>query len=211
MNVITLLKNDHRTVEALFAQFEKAKDGRMKKRLVNEMIKELSKHAAVEEQIVYPAARKVLDEEDPVLEALEEHHVVKWTLSEIEKMSPDAERFDAKVKVLIDMVRHHVEEEEGELFPKLREKLDMKQLNAIGMAVENAKKAAPSRPHPRQPDTPPGNVVMGLGAGILDKMRDGARSMRTSMVNRMAKARDGAKKTSRSKSKNGRKSAQASR
>jgi len=80
--------------------------------------------------VFYPAIRKqVQDIDDTVLESLEEHHIVKWTLSELEDLSPDAERFDAKVTVLIESVRHHVEEEEGEMFPSAKKaKVDFEEL-----------------------------------------------------------------------------------
>src|SRR6266702_2347246 len=119
MDAITLLKKDHRTVEDVFKKFEKlgprAKKG--KQDVVERIIKELSVHSAVEETVFYPAIRQLIKDEkieDLVLESLEEHHIVKWTLSELAGMSPDHERFDAKVKVLMESVRHHVEEEEQE-------------------------------------------------------------------------------------------------
>ena len=120
MDAVTLLRNDHKTVEGLFKKFEKAGPNatKTKQDLVEKMIEELSVHAAIEEQVLYPAARDAVpDATEEVLEALEEHHVVKWTLSELDGMDPGDERFTAKVTVLIDLVRHHVKEEEGELFP----------------------------------------------------------------------------------------------
>jgi hypothetical protein len=87
-------------------------------------------------------------------------------------MDPADERFDAKVTVLIENVRHHVEEEEDEYFPKVREALGRKALGEIGDAMEDAKKAAPTHPHPRSPDTPPGNVIAGNVAAALDKATD---------------------------------------
>jgi hemerythrin superfamily protein len=176
MNAITLLKADHKTVKTLFKQFERLGDNAKseKKKIVERIIKELAVHAVIEEQVLYPAARKAApDSEDTVLEALEEHHIVKWTLSELENMSPDAERFDAKVAVLIESVRHHIEEEEGELFPKIREALGRKELEALGASLEAAKKVAPTHPHPRAPDTPPGNLVAGAGAALVDRVADG--------------------------------------
>ncbi|MBL8951895.1 MAG: hemerythrin domain-containing protein [Myxococcaceae bacterium] len=118
MDALKLLKQDHREVEALFKRYERAGDGatKAKKQLARRVTELLSKHAAVEEELLYPAARELSkDLEDLVLEALEEHHVAKATLAELEKMSPDDERFDAKMTVLIENIRHHVEEEEGEL------------------------------------------------------------------------------------------------
>ena len=175
MDAITLLKNDHKTVEKLFKAFEKAgpRAKKAKAETVQSIIRELSVHAAIEEQIFYPAIRaEVPDTESEVLESLEEHHIVKWVLSELEDMDPDAERFDAKVTVLIENVRHHVEEEETELFPEVRAALGRKRLGEIGDSMEAAKKTAPTRPHPRAADTPPSNLVSGAVAGVVDKVQD---------------------------------------
>lgn len=178
MDAITLLKNDHKTVERLFKQFEKAEkagDDETKASVVDSIIEELSIHAAIEEQEFYPAVREAVPTvEDDVLEGLEEHHIVKWTLSELDGMDPSDERFDAKVTVLIESVRHHVEEEEGEMFPQVRQALGRKRLGEIGDAMEEAKKTAPTRPHPKAPDTPPGNIAANKGAGVLDRARTGA-------------------------------------
>ena len=162
MDAITLLKNDHKAVERLFKQFEKAEkadDDETKAKVVDQIIEELSVHAAIEEQVFYPAIREAVPEtEDDVLEGLEEHHIVKWTLSELEALTPADERFDPKVTVLIESVRHHVEEEEGELFPDVRKALGRKRLGQIGESLEKAKESAPRRPQPQAPDTPPGNL-----------------------------------------------------
>ncbi len=90
-------------------------------------------------------------------------------------MDPEAERFIPKMTVLMESVRHHVEEEEDELFPEVREALTRKQLAELGEAMEEAKKTVPTRPHPRAPDTPPGNLVAGAGAAVVDKVRDAVR------------------------------------
>ena len=173
MDAIALLKNDHKTVEALFKKFEKAGERahKTKRQLVDKIIEELSVHAVIEEQVLYPAAREAIpDEEDTVLEALEEHHVVKIVLSELEKLPAEAERFDAKVTVLMENVRHHVKEEEQELFPALRKALGRSRLLELGEAMERAKKVAPLRPHPAAPDEPPGNIVAGAGAAVVDRV-----------------------------------------
>src|SRR6266511_4156089 len=111
MDAISLLKDDHKTVEALFKKFERAGERahKTKRKIVDQIIAELSVHAAIEEQAFYPTTRtRVKAVEDEVLESLEEHHIVKWTLSELENMDAEDERFDAKVAVLIESVRHHV-------------------------------------------------------------------------------------------------------
>lgn len=175
MDPIALLKKDHRKVEALFKRFEKTTEraSATRKKIVEEVIRELSVHATIEEQVLYPFAREASEDlEDLVLESLEEHHIVKWTLSELEKMTPDDERFEAKVTVLMESIRHHVEEEETELFPKLEKALDAEQLKVLGEQLEAARRVAPTRPHPRAPDAPPGNFVAGPVAGLMDRGRD---------------------------------------
>ncbi len=177
MDAIALLKADHRAVEDLFVKFEKAGDRALKtkRRLVDGMIKELAIHAGIEEQVLYPAVRAGIPAlEDDMLEALEEHHIVKWTLSELADLDPEAERFDAKVAVLIESVRHHVKEEERDIFPKMRKAFSRKELEDLGSALDNAKKLAPTRAHPRSPDVPPGNLIAGTAAGLVDRARDGA-------------------------------------
>ena len=172
MDAITLLKQDHKAVEKLFKQFEKTTQPAKQRKLAEQVIKELSVHAAVEEMVFYPAVRgRVPETEDTVLESLEEHHIVKWVLSELEDMKPDHERFKAKMTVLIESVRHHVEEEESELFPQVRKAVGRKELAELGEALEKAKKTAPTKPHPRAPDTPPGNLLAGPTAGLVDKAR----------------------------------------
>ncbi len=175
MDAITLLKQDHKTVEKLFKQFEKAGTGahKTKRDIADKVITELSVHAVVEEQLFYPAIREnVESQEDLVLESLEEHHIVKWVLSELDGMDPEAERFEAKMTVLMENVRHHVEEEEQDLFPAVRKAMGRKALSELGDNMEQAKKVAPTRPHPRAPDTPPGNIVAGLGASAIDLARE---------------------------------------
>ncbi|HUS62376.1 MAG TPA: hemerythrin domain-containing protein, partial [Acidimicrobiales bacterium] len=177
MDAITLLKNDHQTVERLFKRFEKAGDRAYveKRKIVDTIIEELSVHAAIEEQLFYPATRATVPEtEDVALESLEEHHIVKWVLSELESMSPQDERFVAKVTVLMENVRHHVREEEDEYFPKVRAELGRNALNELGDAMAAAKDGAPTHPHPRSPDTPPLNLLVGGPAAMVDRMADTA-------------------------------------
>jgi len=175
MDAITMLKDDHKTVEALFKRFEKAGDAAFteKRKIVDRIIEELAVHAAVEEQLFYPVTRQTVPEtEDIALESLEEHHIVKWILSELDTMEPTHERFDAKVTVLIENVRHHVEEEETHYFPKVRDELGRNALSDLGDAMAAAKAVAPTHPHPKAPDTPPGNLVAGTAAGVVDRVGD---------------------------------------
>jgi hemerythrin superfamily protein len=175
MDAITLLRNDHQTVEQLFKRFEKAGDRAHveKRQIVDRIVEELSVHAAIEEQVLYPAASEsVPSTRDMTLESLEEHHIVKWVLSELADLDARDERFDARVTVLIENVRHHVEEEENELFPKLRKELSRTALADLGDALAEAKKSAPTHPHPRLPDVPPANAAAGAFAAWLDYVAD---------------------------------------
>jgi hemerythrin superfamily protein len=149
VDAITLLKDDHKTVEKLFIQFEKAGDRavKTKERLVGQMIKELTVHAYIEEQLFYPAARAAVpDTTGHVLESIEEHHVVLWMLSELAGMDPADERFTAKVTVLIENVRHHVKEEEQDWFPQVRNAMGRKVLAQLGEDMAAAKATAPADP-----------------------------------------------------------------
>lgn len=149
VDAIVLLKDDHKTVERLFKQFEAAGDGAhaAKKKIVDKVIEELTVHAYIEETIFYPAARNAVPEtEDHVLESVEEHHVVVWLLSELSKMDPANERYDAKVTVLIENVRHHVEEEEQDWFPQVRKAMGRNELTEIGVRLAAAKPDAPKDP-----------------------------------------------------------------
>lgn len=181
-DAISVLKADHRRVEELFKRFDAAgpRALKTKRSLVDRMITELSVHAAIEETLLYPAARSEVPEtESEVLEALEEHHVVKWELSELEGMAPDDERFTAKVTVMMENVRHHVKEEESTLFPALRKHLSRIRLVELGEELEHGRGVAPTRPHPRGPDSPPQALAVDAVAGALDKARELVRSARS--------------------------------
>jgi len=175
MDALTLLKQDHRTVEELFTKFEALTDRALKQRktIAERIVRELSIHSVIEEQLLYPTIRQKSDELNAlVLEALEEHHVAKWLLNEIDGLPGDAERFAAKVKVLIENVRTHVKEEERELFPLVRKAMSREELMELGENLAQLKKAAPTRPHPRAPDQPPGNLIAGAVAKVMDTGRD---------------------------------------
>ncbi|GAA2581111.1 hemerythrin domain-containing protein [Actinomadura fulvescens] len=149
MDAIVLLKDDHKTVERLFKKFEKAGDDavKTKRKLVDQIIEELTAHTHIEERLFYPAAREAApDTKDHILESIEEHHVVVWMLSELSGMDPADERFDAKVTVLMENVRHHVEEEEKEWFPEVRKAMGRKALQELGERMEAAKAEAPNDP-----------------------------------------------------------------
>ena len=127
-DAVTSLMRDHRRVEELFKQYEAAKDDDAKKQNIFQQINlELKVHTQIEEEIFYPASRPYVDEQDTVNEAIVEHQSAKELMAQLEKMEPSDDFYDAKVKVLQEMIEHHVEEEEGEYFPECRKsEMDLK-------------------------------------------------------------------------------------
>jgi hemerythrin superfamily protein len=115
-----LLKKDHDTVKDLFDKFEKAEGRPAKKKIVTQALLELKVHATIEEEIFYPAVRKPVGK-DVMNEADEEHHVAKVLVAELEEMDGGESHYDAKFTVLSENVRHHIHEEETEIFPKAKD------------------------------------------------------------------------------------------
>jgi hemerythrin superfamily protein len=127
----TMLRADHKLVSELFDQYEKARSSGRKKKLVSEICLELSVHAQIEEEIIYPAVKLALKDKELVPEATVEHATLKDLIAQVDGVEPDGEMFDAKVKVMSEYVKHHVKEEQAEMFPKAkRSQLDMKVLGA---------------------------------------------------------------------------------
>jgi len=135
-DAVALIKADHRKVEQLFREFEDAGDRayKTKQQLVEQIIRELEVHATLEEETYYPAveAKAKKDGRELIAEAVEEHHVVKVLLGELASMDAEDEAFDAKVTVLMENVRHHVEEEESEMLPQSEELLGKEELERLG-------------------------------------------------------------------------------
>lgn len=144
-----MLKDEHKAVENLFREFNKADYdayGR-KRQIAADVLKALTAYAYIEENVFYPAAQMALPEiEDHVLEGVEEHHVVAWLLSELSKTDEHDERFDAKMSVLMDNVRHHIRQEEDEWFPEIRDGMGRKELQDLGDRMAEARRKAPKDP-----------------------------------------------------------------
>lgn len=130
-DAIALLKADHEAVSQLFAEYGKTRSMPNKKALVAEICAALAVHARIEEEIFYPAVKAALKDKLLVPEATVEHAGVKDLLAQLEGVEPDGETYDAKVKVLSEYVKHHVREEQNEMFPKAKaSSLDMVELGA---------------------------------------------------------------------------------
>ncbi|EME60836.1 hemerythrin HHE cation binding domain-containing protein [Amycolatopsis decaplanina DSM 44594] len=137
------------------------------------MIAELVRHSIAEEQHMYPAARKHLPDGDEVADhEIEEHAEAERVMNDLIGLEPTDKRFDELVGKLIEDVRHHIEEEESDLLPKLQAACSPEDLRDLGEKVLRAKAIAPTRPHPAAPDRPPANRILAPGTAFIDKIRD---------------------------------------
>ena len=136
-DAVALLRADHQRVSALFAEYEGTRSAAKKKKVVSQICTELTVHAQVEEEIFYPAFKRALKDKALVPEATVEHATLKALIAQVEGQTPDGEMFDAKIMVLSEYVKHHVKEEQGEMFPKAKtSRLD---LAALGQQLADRK------------------------------------------------------------------------
>ena len=176
-DVIEVLTHDHREVEQMFAELESlrgatgAAQRTRRKDLVDQVTIELVRHSVAEEAEVYPrVAEKVSAAEAE--RAKSEHAEAEETLKRLERLQPDDPSFAGELTTLMEEIRQHVAEEEGEMFPHMREVFTEDELVELGGKVEAVKKIAPTRPHPSAPDEPPGDKLLGPVTGLLDRLRD---------------------------------------
>ena len=139
MNALEILKHDHQKVKELFQEATHASDTSKRKDLFDKIDTELEIHAHIEETVFYPAVEDHEELKDMVAEALEEHEEAKTLLEELEEIGVDSHEFGSKLQQLIEAVEHHVEEEEGEMFPKIREVFEEDELEQLGQDLESAK------------------------------------------------------------------------
>ena len=140
MDALELLHEDHEKVKELFEQAEGTEDQKKKEKIFSEIKSELETHARIEETVFYPAMQEHEELKDMVLESLEEHKQIKTLLKEIDNLKSDSEKFDPKLKVLMENVEHHAEEEEeGKMFPKVRQICSSEDLQKLGDELQAAK------------------------------------------------------------------------
>jgi hemerythrin superfamily protein len=140
MDALELLKEDHHKVKELFEEAEGTEDQKEKNRIFSEIQSELETHARIEETVFYPAMEKHEELKDMVLESIEEHRQIKTLLKEIDNLKSDSEKFEPKFSVLMENVEHHAEEEEeGKMFPKIRQICSEEDLEELGQELEAAK------------------------------------------------------------------------
>jgi hemerythrin superfamily protein len=173
-NLITVITQDHREVEAVFQELESGQGTAQHRRdLADHVIAELVRHSVAEEEYMYPAARTALQGGDELADhELEEHAEAEELMKELDGLDPTDPRFDELLGTLMSEIRHHIEEEESDLLPKLQEACSEEQLRDLGEKVVRAKAMAPTHPHPSAPDKPPANKLLAPGAALVDRMRD---------------------------------------
>ena len=176
-DVIEVLEHDHREVEEMFAELESLRgasskeDLERRKELAEKVTIELVRHSVAEEVLVYPEVERKVSKEE-VEHAREEHAEAEETLAKLEKLDPDDPGFDDELATLMREIRHHIEEEEGEMFAHMRKVIDADELRKLGASVEAFKKVAPTRPHPNVPNEPLPRLAAGPAASLFDRMRD---------------------------------------
>lgn len=173
MDAVELLMHDHRMVEQLFRDYDAAASDVQRRGVVEIMVRELSKHAALEELMVYPLAKQVLpDGAEEIDKHLAEHMTVKKLLLELDKLGEGDEQTGPLMEQLRGDVEEHVADEEGDLLPRLRQHVDEQALTELGAELDKAKHTAPTRPHPAAPTEPPALALAAPVAAIYDRMRD---------------------------------------
>jgi hemerythrin superfamily protein len=176
-DVIEVLEKDHREVEEMFAELESLRGAstdealERRKALAEQVTIELVRHSVAEEVLVYPQVEDKVSAEEAE-HARKEHAEAEETLQRLEKLDADDPAFDEELGTLMAEIRHHIADEEGEMFTHMRQVIDAEELRRLGGRVEAFKKVAPTRPHPNVPNKPLPRMAAGPGASLLDRMRD---------------------------------------
>ncbi|HCA85214.1 MAG TPA: hemerythrin [Streptomyces sp.] len=173
-NVIDELTTDHREVEEIFGQIQALPAGdQQRKELADRATTELVRHSIAEEMHLYPAVRQYVRGGDGIADKeIEDHSAAERTMKQLEGCEAGDPEFDRLMGELMREIRGHVQDEEDNLFPMLRAAADAQELDKLGEKVRQAKKMAPTRPHPAAPSTPPANKLLAPGAGLVDRARD---------------------------------------
>ena len=176
-DVIEVLEHDHREVEGMFAELEALRgastepDRQRRKDVAEQVTIELVRHSVAEEVLVYPQVEKKVSAEEAE-HARKEHAEAEETLQRLEKLDADDPAFDDEVATLMGEIRHHIAEEEGQMFAHMRQVIEPDELRKLGSRVEAFKKVAPTRPHPHVPNEALPRMAAGPAASLFDRMRD---------------------------------------
>jgi len=169
MNAVTLLKKDHRTVERLLERYRTAT--KSKRAIIDEITRELSAHMTAEERELYPVLRTAIENGPSLMnDAEKEHSEARGLLVELGALEDGSFEMDAKVATLRGAIAHHVEDEEGEIFPKAEQSLGKRALHELGARIARAKKSAPERPSRSAEKNSPGASVTGVASAAVDRI-----------------------------------------
>jgi hemerythrin-like domain-containing protein len=173
-DMVSVLVKDHDEMKEYFRELEAATDAEHRREIADKLTAEVARHSVAEEMYLYPAARKILPNGDQLIdEEIKEHAEVEELLKQWEGMDGDDPRFMTTFRQIRDGLLHHIDEEEQpKLFPEMQAALSQEEQEHLGAKITRAKKLAPTRPHPSAPDGPPGDKILGVPTGIVDRMRD---------------------------------------
>lgn len=160
-------------MDAAFNELQRSLPPDRKVQLVRQVIHDLSIHAAIEEQLLYPLVNRFVPDGSMLADdSVDDHQRVKDLLSWLDTARPEASGYDRHMFEMIEEVREHVDEEETTMFPALRTAVPQGKLDEVGIAMERARAGAPTRPHPHAPNLPPVNTVAVMTALMVDAVRD---------------------------------------
>jgi len=173
MDVVDILTTDHQEMVSLIAQIESTSDPGQRRDLADTVIAEVMRHAVAEEMFVYPAVEEhVPNGTKEVEHDKNEHDEIVRLMKQVEDVDAADPEFMELIRELEAKLRHHAKDEESEQFPQLRAHIPAEKLVDLGEKVENAKKLAPTRPHPHAPHSELFHKTIGPGVGMVDRLRD---------------------------------------
>jgi len=173
-DMVSVLVKDHEEMKQYFRELEATTDPKARRDVADRLTAEVARHSVAEEMYVYPAARKILPNGDELIdEEIKEHSEAEELLKSWEGMDGDDPQFMPTFQKIRDGLLHHIdEEEEPKLFPEMQAALSAEEQEDLGAKITKAKKLATTRPHPSAPDSPPGDKILGIPTGIVDRIRD---------------------------------------
>ncbi|MFZ5869613.1 MAG: hemerythrin domain-containing protein [Actinomycetota bacterium] len=172
-DLIDELIADHREVEDAFTRLEAGMTADEGQRLVEATITELVRHSVVEETLLYPLAERVLPDGKQLADHEKKDHAeVERMMKELERLEPGSQAYVTEVRMWMRSVRSHIEEEETDLMPRLRDAVDAEELRTLGDRARTLKKLAPTHPHPSTPNSPIAHATVGPLVGLVDRVRD---------------------------------------
>ncbi|WP_337060642.1 hemerythrin domain-containing protein [Kineococcus sp. G2] len=175
-SILSRQSADHRDLDELMHAYEREPDAGARGRIVAELSERALRHAFAEETVLFPVYRRFLPAaggDDELTRHIEgDHQRVNEVLEDLQRADPSSAGYDAEVRRAFEVIRHDAHDEEDDLLPRLQQVASARQLRAIGAAWEAARLGSPTRPHPKVPRRPPGNVVAGAGLALSDRVQD---------------------------------------